>query len=83
MRWKFPAGTRTDEPDPLPVHGSFCVYRVAGIRISQPAKIEVPDSLSGMGICGVFVGGDRHWLDHVSGLALSAGSLFDGVMARC
>jgi hypothetical protein len=83
MRWKFLAGTKTNELDALPVNGSFCVYRVAGIRISQPAKIEVTNSLPGMGFCGVFAGGDHHRVDHVSGIALSAVSLFDGVMARC
>ena len=83
MRWKFLAGTKTNELDALPVDGSFCVYRLAGIRISQPQKVEVADSLSGVGFCGVLAGGNHHRLDHVSGIALRIVSLFDGVMGRC
>jgi hypothetical protein len=83
MRWKFPAGIRTDEPDAFPVHGAFRVYRVAGICISQPAKIEIADSVSGVGFRGVLIGGDFDWMDYVSGIALTAVSLFDGVVARC
>lgn len=81
MRWKFPEGTKTDELDAFPVDGSFCVYRVAGIRISKPAKVEVTNSLSGMGVCGILAGGNHHWLDHVSRIALRIVGLFDSTSA--
>ena len=83
MRWRFPAGTRTDEPDTLSVDGAFRVYCVAGIRVSQPAKIEIANPLSGVGVCGIFAGGNRDWMDHVSGVTLTAARLFDAVIPRC
>ena len=82
-RWRFPAGTRTDEPDTLSVHGSFRVYRVAGICVSEPAKIEIANPISGVGVRCVFAGGNRDRMDHVSGVALMVVSLFDAVIPRC